>query len=31
VTDPPEGRICKECDLRLLCHTEGVISMEARG
>jgi DNA helicase-2/ATP-dependent DNA helicase PcrA len=31
VTNPPEGGICKECDLRLLCHAEGIISREARG
>ena len=23
--------ICKECDLRMLCHAEGIISREARG
>lgn len=28
---PPEPRICKECDLRILCHAEGIISREARG
>ncbi len=27
----PELGICKECDLRLLCHAEGIISREARG
>jgi DNA helicase-2/ATP-dependent DNA helicase PcrA len=31
VTTPPEAAICKECDLRMLCHAEGVISREARG
>ena len=31
VTQPPEVAICKECDLRLLCHAEGIISPEARG
>ncbi len=31
VTTPPEAAICKECDLRMLCHAEGVISKEARG
>jgi DNA helicase-2/ATP-dependent DNA helicase PcrA len=31
VTTPPEATICKECDLRMLCHAEGVISREARG
>ena len=31
VTDPPESAICKECDLRMLCHAEGIISREARG
>jgi len=31
VTRPPETAICKECDLRLLCHAEGIISKEARG
>ena len=31
VTRPPEAAICKECDLRMLCHAEGVISREARG
>jgi len=25
VTTPPEAAICKECDLRMLCHAEGVI------
>jgi DNA helicase-2/ATP-dependent DNA helicase PcrA len=29
--DPPEAGICKECDLRMLCHAEGIISREARG
>ena len=27
----PEPGICKECDLRILCHAEGIISPEARG
>lgn len=31
VTTPPETSICKECDLRMLCHAEGVISRKARG
>ena len=31
VTTPPEAAICKECDLRMLCHADGVISREARG
>lgn len=31
VTTPPEVVICKECDLRMLCHAEGVITGEARG
>jgi DNA helicase-2/ATP-dependent DNA helicase PcrA len=31
VTTPPEAAICKECDLRMLCHAEGVISREAHG
>jgi DNA helicase-2/ATP-dependent DNA helicase PcrA len=31
VTTPPEAAICKECDLRMLCHAEGIISREARG
>ena len=31
VTTPPEGAICKECDLKMLCHAEGIISREARG
>ncbi|MGD0166901.1 MAG: ATP-dependent DNA helicase [Gaiellaceae bacterium] len=31
VTTPPEASICKECDLRMLCHAEGIISQEARG
>jgi len=29
VKTPPEPGICKECDLRLLCHAEGIISREA--
>jgi DNA helicase-2/ATP-dependent DNA helicase PcrA len=28
---PPEPGICKECDLRTLCHAEGVICGEGRG
>jgi len=31
VTTPPEAAICKECDLRMLCHADGAISREARG
>lgn len=31
VVVPPEPAICKECDLRALCHAEGLISGEARG
>jgi DNA helicase-2/ATP-dependent DNA helicase PcrA len=31
VKSPPEAAICKECDLRMLCHAEGVITREARG
>jgi DNA helicase-2/ATP-dependent DNA helicase PcrA len=31
VTTPPEAAICKECDLRMLCHAEGLISREGRG
>ena len=31
VTTPPEATICKECDLKILCHAEGIISKEARG
>lgn len=30
VKSPPERAICKECDLRHLCHAEGIISREAR-
>ena len=29
VTAAPEAAICKECDLRMLCHAEGIISKEA--
>lgn len=29
ITKPPESAICKECDLRLFCHAEGVIGKEA--
>ena len=25
IKDPPEPGICKECDLRVLCHAEGVV------
>ena len=31
VTTPPEAAICKECDLRMLCHAEGIIARDARG
>lgn len=31
VPKPPEPGICRECDLRMLCHAEGAISREARG
>ena len=31
VTMPPEVAICKECDLKMLCHADGIISREARG
>jgi len=31
VKTPPEAAICKECDLRRLCHAEGIISKEAQG
>ena len=31
VKTPPETAICKECDLRMLCHAEGIITREARG
>jgi DNA helicase-2/ATP-dependent DNA helicase PcrA len=31
VMNPPETAICKECDMRILCHSEGIISREARG
>jgi DNA helicase-2/ATP-dependent DNA helicase PcrA len=31
VKEPPEAAICKECDLRMLCHAEGIIGREARG
>ena len=30
VAAPPEAAISKECDLRMLCHAEGIISQEAR-
>ena len=26
VTTPPESAICKECDLRLLCRAENIIT-----
>jgi len=26
VATPPEASICKECDLKLLCHSEGIIT-----
>jgi DNA helicase II / ATP-dependent DNA helicase PcrA len=29
VKTPPEPGICKECDLRMLCHAEGVIARSA--
>ncbi len=29
VTTPPERKVCKECDLRLLCYAEGLIPREA--
>lgn len=29
VSTPPEAVICQECDLRMLCHAEGVIPGEA--
>jgi DNA helicase-2/ATP-dependent DNA helicase PcrA len=28
VAKPPEAKICKECDLRTLCHTTGVIEKQ---
>lgn len=31
VTTPPEAAICKECDIKMLCRAEGIISSEARG
>ena len=31
VTTPPEAAICKECDIKMLCHAEGIISRQARG
>jgi DNA helicase-2/ATP-dependent DNA helicase PcrA len=31
VKTAPEAAICKECDLKTLCHAEGIISREARG
>ena len=29
ITTPPEAAICGECDLRMLCHAEGIIAKEA--
>jgi CRISPR/Cas system-associated exonuclease Cas4 (RecB family) len=29
VTTPPEAGICKECDLKMLCHAEGIIQRSA--
>jgi CRISPR/Cas system-associated exonuclease Cas4 (RecB family) len=29
VATAPETAICKECDLKMLCHAEGVIGREA--
>jgi DNA helicase-2/ATP-dependent DNA helicase PcrA len=26
VTTPPEAAICKECDLRMLCHADGILA-----
>jgi len=26
VNTPPEPRICRECDLRMLCHADGIIA-----
>jgi len=31
VTTPPEARICQECDLRMLCRSEGIIPETDRG
>ena len=31
VATPPEAAICKECDLRMLCHAEGVIGGSGEG
>jgi DNA helicase-2/ATP-dependent DNA helicase PcrA len=31
VTTPPEAAICKECDLRMLCHAEGILGASASG
>ena len=31
VTKPPEAAICRECDLKMLCHAEGIISKDTRG
>jgi DNA helicase-2/ATP-dependent DNA helicase PcrA len=30
VTTPPEPRICRECDLRMLCQSEGIIARGER-
>ena len=29
VATPPEAAICSECDLRMLCHAEGIIGGSA--
>jgi hypothetical protein len=26
IVTPPEAGICKECDLRMMCHAEGVLA-----
>ena len=31
VTTTPEPAICKECDLTILCHAEGIISNDRHG
>ncbi|MBI3391638.1 MAG: hypothetical protein HY039_00455 [Nitrospirae bacterium] len=31
VTRPPEPAICKECDLKMLCHAEGIVGAPAAG
>lgn len=28
VTAPPEAAICKKCDLKMLCHAEGILRRE---